>query len=215
VSGFELGLPAVKLTEIYESVVAEGTSAFAEVIAVLEQAGGRYVVIGGLAVNCYVEPVFTADADIVIALGEVDRFTEALLAKGYTVERYPFSLNFRKVGSDLSLQVSTDSAYQKFLDRSERKEVLGVPANVASLRDIVEGKVRAWSDPERRLSKRAKDQTDLFRIAERYPEMIGLLPERLKTEIIEDQMARSRRTGQDIPRTARPRDDSKSPGLDR
>jgi predicted nucleotidyltransferase len=205
----------VKLVEIYDSVVAEGSSGFAEVIAVLEQAGTRYAVIGGLAINAYVEPVFTADADIVIALSDVDHFTDALLGLGYTVERYPFSLNFRKPGSDLSLQISTDPAYQTFLDRAVTKDVLAVQAKVASLPDLVEGKIRAWSDPERRLSKRAKDQTDLFRIAERYPEMIGLLPERLRAEIIEDQVARSRRRGQDSPGVSRPRDNRNPPGLDR
>jgi hypothetical protein len=205
----------VKLTEIYDSVVAEGSSAFAEVIAILRQAGARYAMIGGLAVNSYVEPVFTADADIVIALNEIERFTEALLARGYTVERYPFSLNFRKEGSDLNLQISTDPAYQGFLDRSERKEVLGVPTNVASLRDLMEGKIRAWSDPERRLSKRAKDQTDLFRIAERYPEMVSLLPERLKAEIIEDRAARLRREGAGGSRSAQPRAEREPPGMER
>ena len=205
----------MKLTEIYDSVVAEGSTAFAEIIAILEQAGARYAMIGGLAVNAYVEPVFTADADIVIALNEIDGFTSALLQRGYTVERYPFSLNFRKEGSDLSLQLWTDPAYQGFLERSERKEVLGVLANVASLPDLVEGKIRAWSDPERRLSKRAKDQTDLFRIAERYPEMIELLPERLKTEVMEDQVARLGRTRQDIPGAPRPQDKREPPGSGR
>lgn len=189
----------MKLIEIYDSVVAEGSSAFAEVIAVLEQAGTRYAVIGSLAINAYVEPVFTADADIVIALNEVDHFTEALLGRGYTLQPYPFSLNFRKAGSDLSLQVSTDPVYQRFLDRAVKKSVLDIQASVASLRDLVEGKIRAWSDPERRLSKRAKDQTDLFRIAERYPEMIEVLPEKLRSEIIEDRAARLHRAGQDIP----------------
>jgi hypothetical protein len=204
----------VKLTEIYDSVVAEGSSGFAEVIAVLEETGTRYAVIGGLAINAYVEPVFTADADIVIALSKVDRFTEALLGRGYTVEQYPFSLNFRKAGSDLSLQISTDPVYQEFLDRVVTKDVLSVQAKVASLPDLVEGKIRAWSDPDRRLSKRAKDQTDLFRIAERYPEMINLLPEKLKAEIVEDQVARLHRTKQDIPHLPRSQAEREPPGLD-
>lgn len=205
----------MKLTEIYDSVVAEGSSAFAEVIAILEQAGARYAVIGGLAVNSYVEPVFTADADIVIALNEIDRFTLALSERGYTVERYPFSLNFRKEGSDLSLQLSTDPAYQGLLDRSERKEVLGVLASVASLRDLVEGKIRAWSDPERRLSKRAKDRADLLRIAERFPEMTALLPEKLKAEIAEDRAARLLREGAGGSQSTQQRAERKPPGMDR
>jgi hypothetical protein len=172
----------VRLTEIYDSVVAEGSSSFAEVIGILEQTGAMYALIGGLAVNAFVEPVFTADADIVVALKDVDGFTATLLERGYRVERYPFSLNFRKAGSDLSLQVSIDPAYQKFLDRPVRKTVLGVDANVAPLSDLVEGKIRAWSDPEPRLSKRSKDQADLFRIAESYPETISL-PEALRKQI--------------------------------
>ena len=39
------------------------------------------------------------------------------------------------------------------------------------------------------MSKRAKDQTDLFRIAEHYPEMIELLPEKLRKEVIESKKA--------------------------
>jgi hypothetical protein len=205
----------VKLTEIYDSVVAEGSTAFAEVIAILEQTRARYAVIGGLAVNAYVEPVFTADADIVIASNEIDRFTSALLECGYTVQRYPFSLNFRKEGSDLSLQVSTDPAYHGLLDRSERKEVLGVLANVASLRDLIEGKIRAWSDPEWRLSKRAKDRADLLRIAERYPEMTALLPEKLKAEIAEDRAGRAERGRQDSSPGQRPSAEPEPPGIDR
>ena len=205
----------MKLTEIYDSIVSEGSSAFAEVIAILEQAGARYAVIGGLAVNAYVEPVFTADADIVITLSEVDQFTEALLDQGYGVKQYPFSLNFRKEGSDLSLQVSTDPAYQDFLDRSEKRDVLGIRVNVASLPDLVEGKIRAWSDPERRLSKRAKDRADLLRIAERYPEMTAFLPEKLKAEIAEDRAARLYREAAEDSRSTQPRAEREPPGIDR
>lgn len=159
----------------------------------LEQAATRYAVIGSLAVNAYVEPLFTADADIVVALAEVDAITVVLVKRGYTFERYPFSLNFRKSGSDLSLQISTDPAYQGLLDRAVRKNV---EAKVASLADLVEGNVRAWSDPERPLNKRSKDQTDLFRIAESYPQTIALLPEKLKKEISEDLRVRVHRIRQ-------------------
>ena len=51
--------------EIYESVTNGGASDFALAIAVLER-HGLWCLIGGLAVNCYVEPVYTVDADIVV-----------------------------------------------------------------------------------------------------------------------------------------------------
>lgn len=93
--------------------------------------------------------------------------------------------------------------------------MLGVIANVASLRDLVEGKIRAWSDPERRLSKRAKDQADLLRIAERYPEMVSLLPEKLKTEIIEDRASRLHRERAEGSRSAQPPAEREPPAIGR
>jgi hypothetical protein len=64
-------------------------------------------------------------------------------------------------------------------------KVLGCDALVASLRDLVTGKVLAWSDPARRLSKRKKDEADLIRLAEEFPEVRAMLPEELKNELSE------------------------------
>jgi hypothetical protein len=40
----------------------------------------------------------------------------------------------------------------------------------------VRGKIWAWSDEKRRLSKRKKDELDLIRILEAYPESRDLMP---------------------------------------
>ena len=45
------------------------------------------------------------------------------------------------------------------------------------------GKTLAWSDPKRRLSKRKKDEADLIRLAEEYPEVRALLPEGLRLQL--------------------------------
>jgi hypothetical protein len=47
--------------------------------------------------------------------------------------------------------------------------VLGVPLPVASLEDILEGKIWAASDTGRRPGKRRKDLLDIERIVESYP----------------------------------------------
>jgi hypothetical protein len=52
-------------TEIYESVTNGGASDVAEVVAVLNR-HKPWCLIGGLAVNCFVEPVYTTDVDIVV-----------------------------------------------------------------------------------------------------------------------------------------------------
>lgn len=51
--------------EAYDLTTHGGATDFAQLIAVCETLG-PYCLIGGLAVNCYVEPVYTLDADIVV-----------------------------------------------------------------------------------------------------------------------------------------------------
>lgn len=56
-------------TEVFESVTGSGSSDFARLVRILKQQG-PWCLIGGLAVNCYVEPVYTPDADIVMRILE-------------------------------------------------------------------------------------------------------------------------------------------------
>lgn len=60
---------------------------------------------------------------------------------------------------------------------------LAVNYSFASLPDLVRAKIWAWSDPARRLSKRKKDELDLIRIAERYPEWKAALPEPIRVQL--------------------------------
>ncbi|MDB6037498.1 MAG: hypothetical protein JWM99_1339 [Verrucomicrobiales bacterium] len=46
----------------------------------------------------------------------------------------------------------------------------------ALLEDLLQGKIWAWTDPQRRLSKREKDRLDLVRIGETFPDMRSRLP---------------------------------------
>ena len=75
------------------------------------------------------------------------------------------------------------------MSRAEPRVIFGQTVPVASLADVVQGKVWAWSDSTRRESKRAKDETDLLRLGENYPEVINLLPPPLR-ERLERQQAR-------------------------
>jgi len=58
--------------------------------------------------------------------------------------------------------------------------VLGVPVRVATLEDVTQGKLWAYSDPLRRFSKRKKDELDLVRLAEAYPQLKSLYPAELR-----------------------------------
>ena len=138
-----------------------------------------YCVIGGLAVNAYVEPVVSMDLDIVVVAKEFDRLIKAS-AKIFKIEEFPHSLNLSNPKTDLRIQLQTDSRYQLFIPRASVKEVMGYKMKVATIEDVLQGKIWAYSDEERRKSKRQKDLADIFRLVETFPQLKDLLPESIK-----------------------------------
>jgi hypothetical protein len=171
-------------SEIFDTVTSGGSSDFATLVKILNQ-HGSWCLIGGLAVNCYVEPVYTLDADIVVVSSELPEIKNDLLSAGFDIEHFPHSLNARMPGSDLRIQLTLDQRYQEFLSMAENFQVLGQQVPVASLKDVVRGKIWAWNDPQRRASKRKKDELDLMRILETYPEMRHVMPDEIKALIPE------------------------------
>jgi hypothetical protein len=162
-------------SEIFEAVTGSGSSDFALVVGILNRRGA-WCLIGGLAVNCYVEPVYTLDADIVVIASELPVIKDELSNTGFSVEEFPHSLNARMPKSDLRIQFTLDPRYQEFVNDTAIRDVLGQHVPVASLANVVRGKIWAWSDEKRRLSKRKKDELDLIRILEAYPESRDLMP---------------------------------------
>jgi hypothetical protein len=162
-------------TEIYESVTNGGASDFAEIVAVLNR-HKPWCLIGGLAVNCFVEPVYTTDVDIVVVAKNLEQIEEELKGAGFRVKRFEHSMNAQRPRSKLNIQFITDARYQEFLVGAAEHEVLGVSVPVASLKNITRGKVWEWQDEQRRATKRKKDELDLMRIAESHLELRELIP---------------------------------------
>jgi hypothetical protein len=158
----------VTALEAYELTTQGGATDFARLIEACKLFG-PYCLIGGLAVNSYVEPVYTLDADIVVIASSLPKLSAYLQAQA--------------PGSELRIQFATDERYQAFLDRSVEAEVLGVRLRVACLEDVTRGKLWAFGDPRRRLSKRKKDELDLIRLAEAYPELRTLYPIELQEQL--------------------------------
>ena len=161
--------------EAYDLTTRGGGGDFARLITACEQFA-PYCLIDGLAVNCYVEPVYTLDADLVVYTANLAPLTGHLRKSGFEIEQHPHSINATSPGSDLRIQFTTDARYQDFLRRSTTATVLGVEVRIACLEDVTQGKLWAYSDPHRRLSKRKKDELDLIRLGERYPELIAGFP---------------------------------------
>jgi hypothetical protein len=169
----------VTAREAYELTTQGGATDFMRLIAACE-AFGPYCLIGGLAVNCYVEPVYTLDADLVVIACNLPQLTAQLREQGFQTEEHPHSLNATAPGSELRMQFTLDERYQAFLARSVQAEVLGIEVRIACREDVTRGKLWAYSDPRRRLSKRKKDELDLIRLAEAYPELKSLYPRELQ-----------------------------------
>jgi hypothetical protein len=152
-------------------------------IDILSKTGSRYCLIGGLAVNAYVEPVVSLDLAIVPAAEDVGAICRAAKERGLKVEEFEHSVNIASETSNLRIQLQVDPRYQKFVAIAEDRDVLGYKMKVARLEDVLQGKVWAYMDKTRRKSKRQKDLADIFRIIERYPQLEQTLPQSLRDEL--------------------------------
>lgn len=163
--------------------VANGKNDFLQAfIDIVRKNKIKFCIIGGLGVNAYAEPVVSLDLDVVIV---VNRLTELIdiLKKEFKTEKHSHSINIYQKDSDFRIQLQTDEYYQQFIDRASEKNVLGYTLPVASIEDIIQGKIKAAMDSSRRQSKRQKDLADIMRLIEVKEELKKLLPEELKDRL--------------------------------
>ena len=169
--------------EIYDLTLRGGGNDFQIVVELLERLGTPWCLIGGLAVNAYAEPVYTADADFIVIATQLEFVCAELAGLGFLISPHRFSVNAHLPGSCLVIQITTYPRYQDFLGPATSHETLGVQCRVAALPDLFQGKLWAAADPERRPSKRLKDELDLVRIAENFPEYVEKLPPALRARL--------------------------------
>ncbi len=150
-------------------MVADRSDFLERVLALLTDNGIKFAVIGGQAVNAYAEPLVSLDLDIAVALDQIEK-AEELMHEHFRVERFPFSINVSAPDSNLRVQLQTDPRYGAFVDRAHNRDVLGVDLPVATIEDVLQGKIWAASDETRRRTKRSKDFLDIARMLEVRPE---------------------------------------------
>lgn len=167
----------------WKVVVADHTDFLDRLLDGLAEQGIRFCVLGGQGVNAYVDPVVSLDLDIVIAV-EHSRQVEDWLRREFLVEMFTHSLNVSAAGSDLRVQLQTDPRYASFVSRATERTVLGRRLPVASLDDLLQGKLWAAQDSTRRPSKRQKDLADIARLIEAYPELRSHVPADILSRLI-------------------------------
>lgn len=168
----------------FMNAVANGkTDILQAFLNTLAETKAPYCVVGGLAVNAYVEPIVSLDLDIVVATDDIEPVCQAAQRQGLKIKKFEHSMNLTSSKSDLRIQLQTDDRYQKFIPRSKTKQVLGYRMKVAILEDVLQGKIWAYMDEQRRKSKRQKDLADIMRLIEAYPELEGRIPSRIRREL--------------------------------
>ena len=169
--------------EFFKAVLNDEEDVIQIFLDVLSTAKVDYCVIGGLAVNAYAEPVVSLDLDIVVAINDIETTCKAVEAH-FKIERFTHSVNLNSDKSDLRIQLQIDQRYQNFITRAVIHSVLGYEMKVAIVEDVLTGKIWAYSDEQRRKSKRQKDLADIIRLIETYPNLADQLPDSIR-KIIE------------------------------
>ena len=176
----------------WKTITMDQSNLLENLISLLQEKGIRYCVIGGQAVNAYVEPLVSLDLDLAVAVDQLEE-VEALLASHFDLKPFPHSLILGVPGSDLRVQIQTDKRYSSFVDRASTRTVLGMTLPVARVEDVLQGKIWAVMDsqrsPSRMLregSKRQKDLADIARILEEYPDLRTQVPQAVRARLLDD-----------------------------
>jgi hypothetical protein len=167
----------------WKTVTMDQSNRLERLISLLDDHSIQYCVTEGQAVNAYVEPLVSLDLDLAVAVDQLEQ-AEELLAGRFILKRHAHSLNIASPGSDLRVQIQTDPRIAVFVSKAEQRSILGVQLPVASLEDILQSKIWAAQDLEKRGSKRQKDYADIACLLEAYPDLRSRVPEDILSRLV-------------------------------
>ena len=173
----------MRALSFWKTVTLDQSNLLESLTSLLSEHKIQYCVIGGQAVNAYVEPLVSLDLDMVIAVDQIEQ-AEGLFKKHFRVERFAHSINLSLPGSDLRVQIQTDPRYFSFLQGISWREILGLKLPVARLEDVLQGKLWSVMDPKQCASKRQKDLADISRILEAYPKLRDQVPNEILNRLL-------------------------------
>lgn len=152
-------------------------------LAVLRALDVPFCIIGGQAVNAYAPPLVSLDLDVIVIASRRSEVERALRGQ-FDVQQFEHSLNVSDPESELRVQIRLDGRYQNFLAERSEREVLGRRLPVASVENVLRGKVWAFEDPHRRASKRQTDLADIARLLESHPQLAPLVPAEVRQKLV-------------------------------
>ena len=110
-SAWLLAFAIMTAAEVFESVTNGGSKDFSALVRILN-ANQPWCLIGGLAVNCYVEPIYTIDADIVVMTDRLSQISKQLEQAEFQIQKFEHSIDAKGQQSQLRIQFTTDVRYR-------------------------------------------------------------------------------------------------------
>jgi hypothetical protein len=84
----------MKALSFWKAVTLDKSNLLEQVFALLQEHEVRFCLIGGQAVNAYVEPLVSLDLDLAVAVNQIDQ-VRMIMQEHFQVEAFPHSLNVR------------------------------------------------------------------------------------------------------------------------
>ena len=84
----------MKALSFWKAVTLDKSNLLEQVFALLQENEVRFCLIGGQAVNAYVEPLVSLDLDLAVAVNQIDQ-VRMIMQEHFQVEAFPHSLNVR------------------------------------------------------------------------------------------------------------------------
>ena len=149
--------------------------ALVAVCRVLNEARVPYAIIGGVALQVHhPDPRTTVDVDLAVLSREAIP-AQALVVAGFEkTGEFEHSENWR-FRDGTPVQFTDDPPLAAAVDGAGEVELDGVTLRVMGIVDLLRGKIRSGTDPQRRRSKQLQDLSDVEALLEVQPELADAL----------------------------------------
>lgn len=176
--------------ELYNHVSKGGGDVIADAVKILRNEC-KFCLIGGLAVNCYVEPVYSMDVDFAVSVCDTGKLLHSFEEAGFHVGERTYSARFScpesmcqiRPGCLARIRIDNESRMKEFPLRADNREIFGEIIPVACLDDLVQERSWFLECPDLDIVSSKKAGLDLIRISMKYPEYLPKMPEEIRCQV--------------------------------
>lgn len=163
--------------EMFDLVTHGGGKDFEEVVSLLNQWRKPYCLIGGHAINAYVnEALYSPYVEFLVSDLDLD-------FNGYREVKDSSTSHWKKDGSIVHFEFWTHPEAHGIFNDSSILDILGVKVRVAALEDAFKLQILAWEKSRGEVIKHLLNENYLLRIAEKNDRYKDRLPEEIRVKL--------------------------------